>query len=235
MTVIVFLIMLGAFTGVLSFIVMSFVEGWAPIYLIGAALCLLVSIGIFIFLRISLNGGFSGMKKERARIKEMREEKEIHDLIDNTLYKRIGSQLHYWATWVEHKKQGEEVILFEGIMGEHGQGKKAVIAPHSTALKTARAEFEKKQRQGYAPFDEKAKVRFDIIYQAEKLNRNKLICRLQPIFWRTGVGEIDSHLAEKENIIIHCWVVDFEIAKELIEKELAGTEFQKFEIRMVEK
>ena len=229
LTLIVVLIMVAFFVGAIALIILALEEKWFEL-LIAAALCLLVGIGFLIFLK----GGFSiATKKERARIPEIKAEMKVYELIADTLYKRVGSQLHYWATWVENKKKGEEVILFEGVVGEHGQGKKAVIAPHLTALETARAEFEKKRRQGYAPFDEKEKIRFAIIYQAEKRSQDKLHRRLQTLFWRTGVGEIDSHLADKENITIHCWVVDFEIAKELIEKELAGTEFQNFEIRMI--
>ena len=231
-------------------------ESWEHIHTGLAVLCLLAGIGsMVLFRKVAKADEIEREEREKAR----KEDAEIFKFATQTLYYRFGTRFEFWSVGVKHGEEGKTVIVSQGTVGQHREEKEVAVAPNSTVLNTVRDEFEKKLRQGYAPVDEKAKIDFDIICQAEDVKafpgysedecyHDELYYRLEDLFWLTGVGEtVDFSTGIERNddgtasyndslpIQISCSVVDFEIAKELIEKELAGTEFQNFEIRMVEK
>ena len=231
------------FFGIPYFIVRAYDFGWEPIYLKAAAFCLLTLVGLVVFAVRKHNKAVERMvTKEVEKIKKL--EKEA--LISQTLYYRFASRIEYWNVWVENRNEKETVIIFQGIVGQLGEETIVATAPNSTAWETARVESGKKRRQGYAPLDEEAEVWFDVICRIDDLKtfseyskdicyHQKLVSLLIDILVPTFAGDVDIPLPRPGDIEIPCSVIDFKIAKELIEKELAGTEFQNFEIRMVDK
>ena len=231
----------------IGFIVISSVEFWERSYLKIAALCFVLFIICLVYLVKALKEDTRKAKIEQAESENtLKERREVSDIISQTLYYRFGTRFEHWSIWVEEKNGKETIEILQGTVGKHGEKQVVATAPNSTAWATARDEFEKKVRQGYTPFDEKDEIWFDVICQVEDLMtspcysqevcyHHKLGSCLSNLLLPTGVGEVSFPVEETEDIIIYCSVVDFEIAKELIEKELVGTEFQKFEIHMVEK
>ncbi|HQU90865.1 MAG TPA: hypothetical protein PLK77_01135 [Pyrinomonadaceae bacterium] len=148
------------------------------------------------------------------------------------LYKYTDDQLHYWETWEQDEKAA---IIHWGVVGEKGQKetiRSGILSPfHNKVQKLV----DQKIEDGYRPIDDDELFTLLIEYAIEGMGtpedldkRHKLEDRMNETLGWTGLGHCDGGSIGSGTMEVCCFVVDFEIAKQVIEKDLAGTEFENY-------
>ena len=145
------------------------------------------------------------------------------------LYKLTDNQLHYWETWDKDEKTA---IVHWGIVGENGQDKEVKSGLFSNFRKTVQKEIDEKLKEGYAEFDEDKVSFLEIEYKIDGFGteldldkRHRLEEQLDEILGLTGLGHVDGGSIGSGTMEAGCIVVDFDIAKKIIEEKLKDTEF----------
>jgi len=145
------------------------------------------------------------------------------------LYKNIDGQLHYWETWNNDNKSA---IIHWGIVGQKGQDKKIKSGLFSDLKKSVQKEIDEKIKEGFTEFDEGKIIFLDIEYIIDGFGtdsnldkRHRLEERLNETLGWTGLGHVDGGSTGSGTMEVGCVVVDFEIAKKVIEEDLKDTEF----------
>lgn len=145
------------------------------------------------------------------------------------LYKLIDNELHYWETW---NKDEKTAILHWGIVGQRGQDKEIKGGLFSNLRKTVQKEIDERLKEGYAEFDEDKVSFLEIEYKIDGFGteqdldkRHRLEGKLDEILGWTGLGHTDGGSIGSGTMEASCIVVDFEIAKKVIEEKLNDTEF----------
>lgn len=145
------------------------------------------------------------------------------------LYKNIEGELHYWETWDQDERSG---IIHWGVIGERGQHeaiKSEIISPFQKKIQKL---VNEKIEDGYRPIDDDEVFTLLIEYavdgmgSAEDLDkRHRLEDRMNETLGWTGLGHCDGGSIGSGTMEVCCFVVDFETAKVVIQKDLQGTEF----------
>lgn len=145
------------------------------------------------------------------------------------LYKLIDNQLHYWETW---DKDETTAIIHWGIVGQSGQDKEVKSGQFSNFRKSVQKEINEKIKEGYTEFDEDNIAFLEVEYKIDGLGseqdldkRHRLQEHLNELLGWTGLGHVDGGSIGTGSMEVCCIVVDFEIAKKIIEDNLNGTEF----------
>lgn len=148
------------------------------------------------------------------------------------LYKTIGSELHYWETW---DKNDTSAIIHWGIVGQTGENKEIKSGFFSSIENKLKKMINEKTSEGYLEFNEKQPVNLEIEYAIEGFGthedlekRHKLEEKLNEILGWTGLGHVDGGSIGSGTMEIGCLVVDFDIAKKVIEEKLKDTEFSNY-------
>ena len=148
------------------------------------------------------------------------------------LYKEIDSQLFYWETWDNDEKTA---TIHWGKVGEKGQDKEVKNGLFSNFRKVIQKEIDAKLKEGYAEFDEENLSFLEIEYIIEGMGTEKDLEKrhlveneLNEILGWTGLGSVDGGSIGSGTMEVGCLVVDFEIAKKIIEKGFENTEFGDF-------
>jgi len=156
------------------------------------------------------------------------------DLTDKTdfmlkLYKNVDGQLYYWETWNSDKRTA---FIHWGIVGERGQDKELKSGLFTDLKKTIQKEIDEKIKEGYAEFDDDKIIFLDVEFLIEGFGtdadldkRHRLEDRLNETLGWTGLGHVDGGSIGSGTMEVGCMVVDFEIAKKVIEEDLKDTEF----------
>lgn len=145
------------------------------------------------------------------------------------LYKLIDNQLHYWETW---DKDEQTAIVHWGIVGETGQYKEVKNGFFSNFRKTVQKGIDEKLKDGYAEFNEDNYAFLEIEYEIDGFGtekdldkRHRLEEKMNEVLGWTGLGNTDGGSIGSGTMEVGCIVVDFEIAKKVIEEKLKDTEF----------
>lgn len=145
------------------------------------------------------------------------------------LYKKIDNQLHYWETWEKDKKTA---VVHWGILGQTGQTKELKSGFFSNFHKIVQKEIEEKLTHGYTEFEEENYVFLEIEYKIDGFGtdddldkRHRLEEKMDEILGWTGLGHTDGGSIGSGTMEVGCIVVDFDIAKKVIEEKLKNTEF----------
>jgi predicted DNA-binding WGR domain protein len=145
------------------------------------------------------------------------------------LYKLIDHKLHYWETW---DKDSETAIIHWGIVGQRGEDKEVSSESGSSFHAVVQKEIVEKQKEGYAEFDEDKIAFLEIEYKVDGFGTEKdlekryaLENHLDELLGWTGLGHVDGGSIGSGSMEVGCAVVDFEIAKKVIEDNLVSTEF----------
>jgi len=148
------------------------------------------------------------------------------------LYKDIDGQLHYWETWNSNDRTA---IIHWGIVGERGDDKKITSSSFSELEKDVQKEIDEKIKEGYSEWNEDKIIFLDIEYiiegfgtDADLDKRHRLEDRLNETLGWTGLGHVDGGSIGSGTMEVGCMVVDFDIAKKVIEEDLKGTEFEDY-------
>jgi hypothetical protein len=145
------------------------------------------------------------------------------------LYKLLANQLHYWETW---DKDERTAIIHWGIVGERGLNKEFKSRLFSSFRKTVQKEVDEKVKNGYAAFKEDNYAILEIEYKIEGFGteqdlekRHRLEHEMDEVLGWTGLGHTDGGNIGSGTMAVACIVVDFAIAKKIIENKLKDTEF----------
>jgi len=145
------------------------------------------------------------------------------------LYKQIDGKLHYWETWDSDDKTA---IIHWGVVGEPGENKEVKSGLFSNFRKTVQKEIDEKLNEGYAEIDDDEVSFLEIEYiidgfgtEQDLEKRHRLEERMDEVLGWTGLGHTDGGSIGSGTMEVGCIVVDFEIAKKVIEENLKGTEF----------
>jgi hypothetical protein len=145
------------------------------------------------------------------------------------LYKLIDNRLHYWETW---DKDSKTAIIYWGIVGEHGESKEVKSGLLSNFHKTVQKEIDIKLKEGYTKFDEDKMAFLEVKYKIDGFGteqdldkRHRLEDHLNELLGWTGLGQVDGGSIGSGTMEAGCMVVDFGIAKQVIESDLKNTEF----------
>ncbi|EDP95202.1 hypothetical protein U8527_13370 [Kordia algicida OT-1] len=145
------------------------------------------------------------------------------------LYKTVNGKLHYWETWEDSRKTA---TIHWGIVGDEGEFKEITVGFFSSLQKSIQKLIDQKIKEGYHEFEDDAKTILEIVYtvdgfgsEADLDKRYLLEEKLDQILGWTGLGEVDGGSIGSGTMEVACLVVDAEIAKKVIQKELENTEF----------
>jgi hypothetical protein len=148
------------------------------------------------------------------------------------LYKKTGNEFLYWETWEKDTKTG---IIHWGKVGERGTQRQVFSGIFSGYQKIVQKEINKQAAQGYKPIHtadyHKLYIEYKIDGQGttEDLEkRDRLEHKMNQTLGWTGLGHCDGGSTGSETMEVCCLVVDFEIAKQVIEADLKDTEFDDY-------
>ena len=145
------------------------------------------------------------------------------------LYKQIDSKLHYWETW---DTDDNSAIVHWGIVGDTGEQKEVKSGLLSSFKKAVQKEIDQKLKEGYTEFHDDKVFFLEVEYEIDGFGteenldkRHRLEERLNELLGWTGLGHVDGGSIGSGTMEAGCVVVDFEIAKRVIEHDLKATEF----------
>jgi hypothetical protein len=148
------------------------------------------------------------------------------------LYKQIDKQLCYWETWDKDEKTA---VVHWGVVGQIGQSKEVKSGFFSSFRKEVQKEIEKKLIEGYGEFNGDKYEFLEIEYSIEGFGteqdlekRHRLEEKMDEVLGWTGLGHTDGGSIGSGTMEVGCIVVDFDIAKQVIEEKLKGTEFSNY-------
>ena len=145
------------------------------------------------------------------------------------LYKLIDNQLNYWETW---DKDDKTAIIHWGLVGQRGQDKEIKGGLFTNFRKTVQKEIDEKIKDCYTEFDEDEVSFLEIEYKIDGFGteqdldkRHRLEEKMDEVLGWTGLGHTDGGSIGSGTMEAGCIVVDFEIAKKVVEESLKDTEF----------
>lgn len=155
------------------------------------------------------------------------------------LYKTIDNELYYWETW---DNENNSATIHWGKVGLKGEAKTVKSGLFSNFRKEVQKEVDKRINEGYIQFDDMDLTFVEIIYPVvgmgteENLNkRHALENRMNKLLGWTGLGYADGGSIGSGTMEVGCEVVDFEIAKKVIQNDLKDSEFKDYkEIKAIE-
>ncbi len=145
------------------------------------------------------------------------------------LYKITESAKLFWETW-QHK--GVHTVHW-GELGTKGQSKKLTSTLFKKAEKAIQAEIGDLIEQGYKEIDKEFTLLIEYSVEgmgsdADIVKRHRLQDRMDETLGWTGLGHCDGGSIGSGTMEVCCFVVDFELAKTVIEADLKGTEFENY-------
>lgn len=148
------------------------------------------------------------------------------------LYRFSETKKEYWETW---ENGDDSHTVHWGELGTTGQSKTV----KSTLLKKAKASIQKEidnlLAQGFHPIDPEDHITLLIEYAVDGMGsgedvekRYRLEERMNETLGWTGLGACDGGSIGSGTMEVCNFVVDFEISKAVIAKDLANTEFANY-------
>lgn len=148
------------------------------------------------------------------------------------LYRFAPEKKEYWETWDNGK--GAHTVHW-GVLGTRGESKTI----NSTASKKAEMEIQQEidglVAAGFRPVEPEAHFTLLIEYAVDGMGnredidkRHRLEDRMNETLGWTGLGSCDGGSIGSGTMEVCNFVVDFALAKEVIEEDLAGTEFANY-------
>ncbi len=155
------------------------------------------------------------------------------------LYKTIDNELHYWETW---DNENNSATIHWGKVGLKGESKTVKSGLFSNFRKEVQKEINNRISEGYIQFEDMDLTFIEIIYPIggmgteEDLNkRHALENRMNELLGWTGLGHVDGGSIGSGTMEVGCEVIDFKIAKEVIQQDLKDSEFKDYkEIKKLE-
>jgi hypothetical protein len=147
------------------------------------------------------------------------------------LYKITDYSKSYWETW-EHK--GVHTVHW-GSLGTQGESKEIKSTIFKKASTEIQKEIDKIVADGFHAIELENHFTLLIEYAVDGMGcgedvekRHRLQERMDETLGWTGLGHCDGGSIGSGTMEVCCYVVDFEIAKKVIENDLKGTEFEDY-------
>ncbi|MEI7728203.1 MAG: hypothetical protein WCO56_01450 [Verrucomicrobiota bacterium] len=144
------------------------------------------------------------------------------------LYRKSEEGIHYWETWDD---DGVHTVHW-GKLGERGQNKVLKNFFFRSVEKDVQSQIEKKKAEGYQEVSIEQHHVLMIEYAVQGMGtttdldkRHRLQERMDETLGWTGLGHCDGGSIGSGTMEVCCLVVDFDIAMEMIQADLRGTEF----------
>ena len=148
------------------------------------------------------------------------------------LYKEADGVVSYWETWDNDDKSA---TVHWGQIGQRGKNRVVKSELLSNFRKKVQKEIDEKIKQGYKPVDEDDHARLLIEFKVDDMGtpddiekRTRLQSRMDETLGWTGVGHCDGGSIGSGTMEVCCFVIDFGVARQVIEKDLADTEFSNY-------
>ena len=148
------------------------------------------------------------------------------------LYRMSESSKEYWETWEESK---DCHLVHWGILGTRGDTKTVKSGFLRSATSAIQAEINGLVAGGFRPIAPEDHAILMIEYSVDGMGsgadlekRHRLEQRMNETLGWTGLGACDGGSIGSGSMEVCNFVVDFDVAKEVIEKDLEGTEFADF-------
>ena len=145
------------------------------------------------------------------------------------LYRFSNDKKEYWETWDDGK--GSHTIHW-GELGTRGESKTVKSSLLKKAGTAIQKEIDGLVQAGFHTIDGDDQVTLLIEYAVDGMGskedvekRHRLEERMNETLGWTGLGACDGGSIGSGSMEVCNFVVDFEVAKAAIEKDLAGTEF----------
>ncbi len=147
------------------------------------------------------------------------------------LYKLTDNPKSYWETW----ENGGIHTIHWGVLGTRGESKELKSTLLRKASSVIKKLIDEKTAEGYAPveFDDHQILLIEFTVNGmgcdeDVEKRYRLQDRMDETLGWTGLGNCDGGSMGSGKMEVCCLVVDFDIAKRVIEEDLKGTEFDNF-------
>jgi predicted DNA-binding WGR domain protein len=148
------------------------------------------------------------------------------------LYRFSDEKKEYWETWENEKRSH---TIHWGELGTRGESKTVQSTLFAKAEKTIQKEIDQLVKLGFRPIDIDDHCTLLIEYvvdgkgaKEDVEKRHRLESRMNETLGWTGLGVCDGGSIGSGLMEVCNFVVDFEVAKAIIEKDLAGTEFANY-------
>jgi hypothetical protein len=148
------------------------------------------------------------------------------------LYKNSQGELLYWETWDKDEKNG---IVHWGKVGQTGQHKEIKSGLFTNFRKIIQKEIDEKIKEGFQEFDESKLSFLEIEFIIEGFGtnedlekRHRLEEKMDAVLGWSGIGHCNGGSIGSGTMEVGCEVVDFDIAKSVIEEKLKDTEFSNY-------
>lgn len=147
------------------------------------------------------------------------------------LYKRVNGTLHYHEAW------STEIATYEhwGIVGERGECKVHPLCADTERENAVFAILRPSIRFGFTPIEPDECTMLLIEYTVDEMGRpyclgkrHELEDRLNETLGWTGLGHCLGGSSGSGTMEVICAVVDFEIAKRVIQDDIAQTKFSDY-------
>lgn len=148
------------------------------------------------------------------------------------LYRLTPEKREYWETWDNGK--GSHTVHW-GVLGTRGESKTIKSTASAKAETEIQKEIDSLVAEGFRPIDPEAHFTLLIEYAIEEMGsrqdidkRHRLEDRMNETLGWTGLGACDGGSIGSGTMEVCNFVVDFALAKEVIERDLADTEFANY-------
>jgi hypothetical protein len=148
------------------------------------------------------------------------------------LYKRIENEIYYWETWDIDEKKG---AINTGVIGTEGNYKEIKSGLFSNYRKTIQKEIDKYCANGFQEVDIEEHYTLLIEFSVDGMGteqdvekRTRLQDSMNEILGWNGLGHCDGGSIGSGTMEVCCFVIDFKIAKKVIENNLKETEFSDY-------
>ena len=148
------------------------------------------------------------------------------------LYKTVENEIHYWETWDINEKKG---ATNTGLIGKEGDYKEIKSGLLSNFRKTIQKEIDRHCADGFHEVDIEQHYTLLIEFSVDRMGteqdvekRTRLQDHMNEMLGWNGLGHCDGGSIGSGTMEVCCFVIDFEIAKNVIEKNLKETEFSDY-------
>jgi hypothetical protein len=144
------------------------------------------------------------------------------------LYKFVDGSKSYWETW-EH--DGVHTVHW-GTLGTPGSSREVRSFFFKKASDTIQKEIDQKMAEGFEPIEADDHATLLVEFAVDGMGsgtdldkRHRLQERMDETLGWSGLGHCDGGSIGSGTMEVCCYVVDFDIAKSVIEADLKDTEF----------
>ena len=146
------------------------------------------------------------------------------------LYRFTDSKKEYWETW--NNDDGSHTIHW-GELGTTGQSKEVKGSLLKKPEKIIQKEVDEMVSKGFRPMEEECTLLIEYAVDGmgtkeDVEKRHRLQDRMNETLGWAGLGNCDGGSIGSGTMEVCNFVVDFEVAKKVIENDLKGTEFENY-------